>query len=39
VTDKTLSRPAWDKCKHGTQRGLMVGFVWVCAGLRILFVC
>lgn len=29
VTDRSLSRPAWDKCKHGTQRGLMVGFVWV----------
>jgi hypothetical protein len=31
VTDKSLSRPAWDKCKHGTQRGLTVGFAWVCA--------
>lgn len=29
ITDKTLSKPAWDKCKHGTQRGLMVGVVWV----------
>lgn len=29
ATDKSLYRPAWDKCKHGTQRGLIVGFVWV----------
>jgi hypothetical protein len=29
VTDKSLLKPAWDKCKHGTQRGLVVGFVWV----------
>lgn len=29
IKDKTLFKPAWDKCKHGTQRGLMVGAVWV----------
>lgn len=28
-TDKLLYKPAWDKCKHGVQRGLVVGFVWV----------
>jgi len=31
ATDKSLFKPAWDKCKHGTQRGLTVGFVWVCS--------
>jgi hypothetical protein len=29
VTDKSLYGPAWDKCKHGTQRGLVAGFLWV----------
>ena len=30
-TDKALYVPAWEKCKHGTQRGLVVGLAWVCA--------
>lgn len=29
LTDKLLYQPAWDKCKHGTQRGIGVGFAWV----------
>ncbi|KZP22780.1 hypothetical protein FIBSPDRAFT_824268 [Athelia psychrophila] len=29
ITDKSLRVPAWDKCKHGTQRGLAVGVAWV----------
>jgi hypothetical protein len=28
-TDKNLYTPVWEKCKQGTQRGLMVGLVWV----------
>ncbi|KZP15408.1 hypothetical protein FIBSPDRAFT_832994 [Athelia psychrophila] len=28
ITDPSLRRPAWDKCKHGTQRGLVVGVAW-----------
>lgn len=28
-TDKTLARPAWDKCKHGLVRGATVALVWV----------
>lgn len=34
-TDKSLYKPAWDKCKHGVRRGLIVGFVWVCLGIRL----
>ena len=37
VTNQTLYKPAWDKCKHGTQRGLVVGFVWVCGFVFLLF--
>ncbi|KAG8219224.1 hypothetical protein J3R82DRAFT_60 [Butyriboletus roseoflavus] len=33
-TDKSLYKPAWDKCKHGVQRGLIVGFVWVGLGIH-----
>lgn len=29
INDKALLKPAWDKCRHGTQRGLTVGFIWV----------
>lgn len=29
INDKSLLKPAWDKCRHGTKRGLTVGFVWV----------
>ncbi|KAF7981340.1 hypothetical protein HWV62_33783 [Athelia sp. TMB] len=35
ITDKTLSRPAWDKCKHGTQRGLAVGVVWAALSFEL----
>ena len=28
-TDKTVYKPAWDKCKHGARRGAIVGLVWV----------
>ena len=28
-TDRTLLRPAWDKCKHAARRGAIVGAVWV----------
>lgn len=28
-TDRLLYVPAWQKCQHGTQRGLAVGLVWV----------
>ncbi|KAH0825940.1 hypothetical protein J3R83DRAFT_7532 [Lanmaoa asiatica] len=34
-TDKSLYKPAWDKCKHGVQRGLIVGFLWTCLTYRI----
>jgi hypothetical protein len=27
-TDKLLYKPAWDKCKHATQRGAVVGAIW-----------
>ncbi|TFK32566.1 hypothetical protein BDQ12DRAFT_616860 [Crucibulum laeve] len=27
-TDKLLWKPAWDKCKHATQRGAIVGTIW-----------
>jgi len=33
LTDKALYVPAWDKCKHATRRGAIVGVIWV----RILF--
>lgn len=36
-TDESLYKPAWDKCKHGVQRGLIVGFVWVCLGIDLPF--
>lgn len=28
-TDRNLYVPAWQKCKHGTVRGLGAGLVWV----------
>ncbi|KAF9237042.1 hypothetical protein BU15DRAFT_49293 [Melanogaster broomeanus] len=34
-TDRSLYKPAWDKCKHGARRGLIVGFVWTCLTYRI----
>jgi hypothetical protein len=27
-TDKNLYGPAWDKCKHATSRGAIVGGIW-----------
>ncbi|KAH9486023.1 hypothetical protein JR316_0000086 [Psilocybe cubensis] len=27
-TDKNLYKPAWDKCKHATRRGAIVGSIW-----------
>jgi hypothetical protein len=27
-TDKNLYGPAWDKCKHATRRGAIVGGIW-----------
>ena len=38
-TDESLYKPAWDKCKHGAQRGLVVGFVWVRLGIHLKGVC
>jgi len=35
ITDKTLFKPAWDKCKHGTQRGLAVGAIWAALTFEI----
>jgi hypothetical protein len=29
-TDTNLYKPAWDKCKHGTRRGAIVGAIWAC---------
>ena len=29
LTDKNLYKPAWDKCKHATSRGAIVGGIWV----------
>jgi len=29
-TDKNLYKPAWDKCRHATRRGAIVGAIWVC---------
>jgi len=34
-TDKTLYKPAWDKCKHGTRRGAIVGAIWASVAMRI----
>jgi hypothetical protein len=31
ITDPTLYKPAWDKCRHGTIRGFIVGLIWVSA--------
>lgn len=28
-TDKALYQPVWAKCKHGTQRGVIVSLIWV----------
>ena len=33
-TDKQLYKPAWDKCKHATQRGAVVGAIWVSVTLH-----
>lgn len=27
-TDKNLYKPVWDKCKHATRRGAIVGGIW-----------
>lgn len=27
-TDKNIYGPAWDKCKHATGRGAIVGSIW-----------
>jgi hypothetical protein len=27
-TDSNLYKPAWDKCRHATQRGAIVGAIW-----------
>lgn len=29
LSDQTLLRPSWDKCKHATRRGAIVGAIWV----------
>lgn len=29
LTDKTLLKPTWDKCKHAARRGAIVGGIWV----------
>lgn len=29
-TDEKLYVPAWEKCKHATVRGVVVGVLWVC---------
>lgn len=34
ATDKNLYVPAWQKCKHGVVRGMVVGGIWVRAFLR-----
>ncbi|KAL0956563.1 hypothetical protein HGRIS_002700 [Hohenbuehelia grisea] len=34
-TDKLLYKPAWDKCRHGTRRGLIVGLVWAVMTFKI----
>ncbi|KAH7920371.1 hypothetical protein BV22DRAFT_1074078 [Leucogyrophana mollusca] len=34
-TDKSLYKPAWDKCRHGARRGLIVGFIWTCLTYKI----
>lgn len=34
-TDRNLYVPAWQKCQHGTVRGLGVGLVWVRAGFKV----
>jgi hypothetical protein len=31
LTDKNLYKPAWDKCRHATRRGAIVGATWVCS--------
>jgi len=34
-TDRTLYIPAWDKCRHGTQRGAVVGLVWTLLTFKV----
>ncbi|KIM56965.1 hypothetical protein SCLCIDRAFT_1219800 [Scleroderma citrinum Foug A] len=34
-TDKSLSKPAWDKCRHGVRRGAIVGSVWACLTYKV----
>lgn len=29
LSDKTLLKPSWDKCKHAARRGAIVGAIWV----------
>ncbi|KAF8996704.1 hypothetical protein BDQ17DRAFT_1544631 [Cyathus striatus] len=33
--DRLIYGPAWEKCKHGTRRGLVVGAVWAVLTYRI----
>ncbi|KAG6821267.1 hypothetical protein H0H93_002377 [Arthromyces matolae] len=34
-TDKSLYIPAWDKCRHATRRGAIVGTLWAIATFNI----
>lgn len=29
LSDQTLLKPSWDKCKHAARRGAIVGAIWV----------
>lgn len=33
LTDKTLLKPSWDKCRHAARRGAIVGSIWVSISL------
>lgn len=37
LTDQKLLKPTWDKCRHATRRGAIVGGIWarylICPGL------
>lgn len=35
LTDKSLTRPAWDKCKHGAFRGAGVALAWAILTFKI----
>ncbi|GJJ09361.1 hypothetical protein Clacol_003583 [Clathrus columnatus] len=35
ASDPSLYKPIWDKVRHGTQRGLTVGLVWIASSPKV----